>query len=282
MASTESKPCKRAKSDKFTTTPENPQVLESAFTRFSFFFLAETWFNRIISNSEVFPLRTNYRVIARQYHDIGEHCGVLIDVKRTFALNYSQVETLTDYSVAFSFQARESSHLFLLMYNPPSKTPYRIQADELSACLTTCHKHFQDQPTNSFTVLGDLNLEDVCWELSLPNLIVLMPYYLLWRVLICAHLCLNLCMYREKLWILFCPPFRTFYVDGNLYSGHYPLFALFTIPSTLTEPNTQVVSNFSMSSLSKTHFNESLPPSLYTLFTCPNSDMLSTTLEGYF
>ena len=84
-------------------------------------------------------------------------------MKRTIALNYSQVETLTDYSVAFSFQARESSHLFLLMYNPPSKTPYRIQADELSACLTTCHKYFQDQPTNSFTVLGDLNLEDVCW-----------------------------------------------------------------------------------------------------------------------
>ena len=238
-----------------------------------------------ISNSEVFPLRTNYRVIARQDRDIGEHGGVLIAVKRTFALNYSQVKTLNDYSVAVSFLARESSHLFLLMYNPPSKSPYRIQADELSACITTCHKHFQDQPTNSFTVLGDLNLEDVCWA----TITAKSDYS---KALLAVAESLNLCPFVFESThisgntldiILFTSPeLFTVFVGGNLFSDHYPVFALFTIPSPLTEPTTQVISNFSMSSFSKTHFNESLSPNFYTLLSCPNSDMYSTALEEYF
>ena len=232
------------------------------------FFLTETWLYSRISNSEVFPLRTNYRVIARQDRDIGEHDGVLIAVKRTFALNYSQVKTLNDYSVAVSFLARESSHLFLLMYNPPSKSPYRIQADELSACITTCHKHFQDQPTNSFTVLGDLNLEDVCWA----TITAKSDYS---KALLAVAESLNLCplvfesthISGNTLDIILStsPELFTVFVDGNLYSDHYPVFALFTIPSPLTEPTTEVISNFSMSSFSKTHFNESLSKLLHTL-----------------
>ena len=166
-----------------------------------------------------------------------------------------------------------------------SKSPYRIQADELSACITTCHKHFQDQPTNSFTVLGDLNLEDVCWA----TITAKSDYS---KALLAVAESLNLCpLVFESTHILgntldiilsTSPELFTLFVDGNLYSDHYAVFALFTIPSPLTEPTTQVISNFSMSSFSKTHFNESLSPNFYTLLSCPNSDMYSTTLEEFF
>ena len=248
-------------------------------------FLTETWLYRSIFNSEIFPLRTNYRVIARQDRDIGEHGGVLNAVNRTFTLNYSKVETLKDYSVAISFIARESSHLFLLMYNPPSEVPYRIQAHDLSGCITTCHKHFQDQPTNSFTLLGDLNLQDVSWAAITAKSVYS-------NALLAAAESLNLCpLVFESTHIpgntldnilSTSPELYTVFGDGNLYSDHYPVFALFTITSPLTEPNTHVISSFSMSSFSKTHFNENLSPNFYTLLFCTNSDMLPTTVEEYF
>ena len=124
-------------------------------------FLTETWLYRNIFALEVFSLRINYPVTARQDRYIGEHSEILLARKKAFDLYHSQVKTLNDNSVAISALAKEGSNLFLIMRNLPSKSPHRIQTDELGACIATCHKLFQCQPTDSFTVSCYLNVEDV-------------------------------------------------------------------------------------------------------------------------
>ena len=51
--------------------------------------------------------------------------------------------------------------MFLLIYNPPTISPYRIQADVLD-CISS---YFNDGlvSSNALTILGDILLVDVCW-----------------------------------------------------------------------------------------------------------------------
>ena len=67
-----------------------------------------------------------------------------------------------DYSTAIYLFDKYSSHMFLLIYNPPTNSSYRIQADSLIDCISS---YFNDDlvSSNSFTILGDINLVDVCW-----------------------------------------------------------------------------------------------------------------------
>ena len=52
--------------------------------------------------------------------------------------------------------------MFLLIYNPHTNSPYRIQSDLLVECISS---YFNDSfvSSNFFTIPGDINLVDVCW-----------------------------------------------------------------------------------------------------------------------
>ena len=69
---------------------------------------------------------------------------------------------LNDYSTAIYLFDVYNSHMFLLIYNPPTHSPYRIQADLLVDGISS---YFNDElvSSNSFTILGDINLMNVCW-----------------------------------------------------------------------------------------------------------------------
>ena len=100
--------------------------------------------------------------------EIFQHIGEpMLSIETTRRLGRPQRDSkstrpLNDYSTAIYLFDEYSSHMFLLIYNPPTSSPYRIQADSLIDCISS---YFNDDlvSSNSFTILGDINLVDVCW-----------------------------------------------------------------------------------------------------------------------
>ena len=125
-------------------------------------FITETWLYPKILDSEIFPLDCNYSIISRSDRLTGEHGGVLIATKNTFQYNHLKASNRNDFSTAIYLIDNNSSHMFLLIYNPPKNSPYRVHSDLLVDCISS---YYNDDLllSNSFTILGDINLDDACW-----------------------------------------------------------------------------------------------------------------------
>ena len=86
-------------------------------------FLTKTWLYPSIKDSEIFPLKSIYRTFSRHNRLTGEHSGVLIATKKVFQFNHSEVSKPNDNSTAIYLFDEYSSHMFLLIYNPPTSSP---------------------------------------------------------------------------------------------------------------------------------------------------------------
>ena len=243
-------------------------------------FLTETWLYPSIENSEIFPLKSNNTTISRQDRLTGEHGGVLIATKKEFQLNHSEVSKLNDYSNAIYVFHEYSSHMFLLIYNQPTNSPYRIQADSLIDCISS---YFNDDlvPSNSFTIFGDINLVDVCWATILAH----SDY---------SEAILEKVDYLNLLPLVFEPTYKsgnildiiltstpelfTVCVDDSLYSDHFAVFAWFSFPKPLSNQSSQTTSKYSSSSFSTRCFNQNLSSRYYDLLIFPNSSFLQTVI----
>ena len=116
--------------------------------------VTETWLYPEIEVSETFPLKCNNSLIARRDHFGGEHGGVLNAAKKDFSFNYSdltlkidhtlKIGEINDFAVAISIQ---SSHMFLLIYNPTSTSPYRTEVNLLVDRISSWHAEFDFPPT---------------------------------------------------------------------------------------------------------------------------------------
>ena len=170
--------------------------------------------------------------------------------------------------------------MFLLIYNQPTSSPYRIQADMLVDCISSC---FNDDlvSSNTFTIFGDNNLTDVCWatitahsdyskaileKVESLNLLPLVfePTYMSGSILDI---------------ILTSTP--EFFADGNLYSDHFAVFAWFSIHKPLSNLSSQTTPKFSASSFSTHCFNQNLSTHHYDLLSLPNSSFLQFSFDDY-
>ena len=166
-----------------------------------------------------------------------------------------KIGQINDLAVTISITTIQGSHLFLLIYNPPSTSPYRIEANLLTDWISSCYAKFEINYLSSFSILGDLNLNDVCWatvtgqsDYSKNFLVQSQAMNLNPLVFETIHksgstLDIILTSHSE----LF-----TVYVDFLLYSDHYPAFVLQYLPIPYSEPATNATTMYSLSSFSST------------------------------
>ena len=231
-------------------------------------FVTETWLYPEIEHSELFPRNFNYPIIARRDRSGGEHDGVLIAAKKDFSFNYSEltlkidqnlrIGLINDFAVAVSIVSIQSSHMFLLIYNPPSALLYRIEGKLLADRISSCHAKFVDNVPNSFSILVDLNLNDVCWATVIGH-----SGYSKKFLLQTQQFNLNpfvnepTCKSDSTLDVILASDSELFnvHVDSHLHSDHYPVFALLDLPISSSESATNMTNNCSLSFISSTHFN---------------------------
>ena len=173
--------------------------------------------------------------------------------------------------------------MFLLIQNPPTNSPHRIQADLLVDCISS---YFNNDlvSSNSFTILGDINLVDVCWatitahsdyskakleEVGSLNLLLLVvePTYKSGSI-------------RDMI-LTSSPKLFTVCVDDSLYSDHFTVFAWFSSPKPLSNQSSQTKSNNSASSFSTHCTNQNLSPRYYDLLSFPNSSFFQFSFDDY-
>ena len=139
-----------------------------------------TWFgfchwNLVIPRSRTLKC-SRWIVITQSLQDeiaLVVNTAVLNAATKDFSSNYSGLSLksdstlksgqINDSAVAVSIVSIQSSHMFLWIYNPPSTSPYRIEANILADWIYSCHATFDNIVPNFFFILGDLNLNDVCW-----------------------------------------------------------------------------------------------------------------------
>ena len=246
-------------------------------------FVTETWLYPKILDSEIFPLECNYSIISRSDRLTGEHGGVLIATKNSLQYNHLKVSNLNDFSAAIYLTDNYSSHMFLLIYNPSKNSPYRVRSDLLIDCISS---YYNDDLllSNSFTILGDINLDDACWATSTAH----SDYS---KIILDKFESLNL------LPIVFEPTYRsgstldiilttnpelfTVFVDDKLYSDHFAVFAWFKLPMPLTSQSCQSTSKFSASSFSAQCFNQNLSTNYYDLLSLPNTSLNQVSADDY-
>ena len=255
-------------------------------------FITETWIYPKIEDSEVFPLNCNYSIIARRDRSDGDHGGVLIATKKDFSYNYSdltkeidktlKIGHINDFAVAISIDTLLSSHMFLLIYNPPSTSPYRIEANLLADWISSCHAKFDNNAPNSFTILGDLNLKDICWPTMTGH-----SDYSKSFLLQTQQINLNPLVFEAShesgstLDVILTSDSELFkvYVGSHLYSDHFPVFAMLTLPISYSESTSNMANKYSSSSFSSSQFNAHLSTSFNALLTLPKSSFRSVPVE---
>ena len=172
--------------------------------------------------------------------------------------------------------------MFLLICNPPTNSSYRIQADLLVDCISS---YFNDDlvSSNSFTILGDINLLDVCWATIIAhadyskailekveslNLLPLVfePTYKSGSIL--------------DIILTSTPELFTVCVDDSMYSDHFAVFAWFSLPKPLSNQSSQT-SKYSASSFSTHCFNQNLSSRYYDLLSFPSSSFFQISFDEY-
>ena len=228
-------------------------------------FVAETWLYLDIEDSEVIPLNCNHSTIARQDRSGGEHGSVFNAAEKDFSFNYSgqtlKIGQINNFAVGISIVSIQNSHMYLLIYNPPSVSLYRLEANHLADLISSCHVKFGNNVPTSFFILGDLNFNNVSWatvtghsvyskrfllktQQNNPNLLVFEPTYKSGstpdEIRTSDSELLNL------------------YVDSHLFSDHYPLFGLLNFTISYSESATKKTNSYSSSSCFCTYFNSHL------------------------
>ena len=173
--------------------------------------------------------------------------------------------------------------MFLLIYNPPTNSPYRIKADSLIDCISS---YFNEDlvSSNSFTILDDINLVDVCWATITAH-----PDYS--KAILEKVGSLNLLplvfepTYKSEsildIILTSTPELFTVCVDDSLYSDHFAVFAWFSLPKPLSNQSSQTTSKLSASSFSTYCFNRNLSFRYYDLLSFPNSSFLQFSFDDY-
>ena len=149
------------------------------------------------------------------------------------------------------------SSLFTTPPPPPALSQFRIPAK----MLTDSIRYFNSKLINgsgSYTILGDLNLPDICWAssdggcdysklfLEVIEDHTLMP--LIYEPTHCSGNTLDIILTSHT-------ELFTAFVNEVLYSDHFPLFVFF---STIPEAAPTVIGNFMKTSLSKSSFSHSI------------------------
>ena len=133
-------------------------------------FLTETWLKRDIDSCDILPFG-DYTVIGRAGRKATQHGGVLIAMRKSCNFRYS-TKVYSNFSASIEIHTASFAHCFCLIYNVPSQSSYRLTIEDLSVCLQSCYKWFKKNCDSNhiladsryFTVLGDINLPDVCWK----------------------------------------------------------------------------------------------------------------------
>ena len=138
--------------------------------------------------------------------------------------------------------------------------------------------------SNSFTILVDINLVDVCWatitahsdyskaileKVESLNLLplVIEPTYKSGSIL--------------DIILTSTPELFTVCVDDSLYSDHFAVFAWFSLPKPLSNRSSQTTSKYSASSFSTHFFNQNLSSHYYDLLSFPNSSVFQFVFDDY-
>ena len=140
------------------TTIETRQLFKSP--RLQFGFVTETWLTPEIKDPEVFQFKRTSSIIARRDCSDSEHVGVFRTAEKDFNLNYSEltlkidqtlkIGQINDFDVATSVVFIQSSHMFLLMYNPQSTSAYCIETKLLADWIFSCQAKFDINVSNCY------------------------------------------------------------------------------------------------------------------------------------
>ena len=87
-------------------------------------------------------------------------------LQKRYGFNYSdltqnigrivKIDKINNFAVTISITTIQGSHLFLLINNPPSTSPYRIEANLLADWISSCYAKFEINYLSSFSIVGDL------------------------------------------------------------------------------------------------------------------------------
>ena len=251
-------------------------------------FVTETWLYPAIEDSEVRPLKFTYPIIVRQDRSGGEHGGVLVAAKKNLCFNYSdltqkfghnmKIGQINDFAVTISITIIQGSHWFLLIYNPPSTSPYRIDANLLTDWISSCYAKFDINYFSSFSILGDLNLNDVCWATVTGHIDYSKSFFVQSQMMN-----LNSFVFEpthksgSTLDIILTSNSELFnvYVD----SDQYPVFALLNLAISYSDPAINTTNMYSLSSVFMVLLNTHLSNGFDTLLALMFSDV---AMEEYF
>ena len=151
--------------------------------------------------------------------------------------------------------------------------------------ISSCYAQFEIIYLSSFSILGDFNLNDVCWATVTgqsdysKNLFVqsqstnLNPFVFEPTHKSGSTLEIIQTSHSERFNV---------YVDSHLYSDHYHVFALLNLPIPYSEPATNTTIMYSLSSFSSTLFNSYLSNGFDTLLALPNCSFSDVSIDKYF
>ena len=153
-----------------TTIPKRAHLLDYLIVnQIDITFITETWFDETL-NDKVASLFGQYTVIGRRDRCNGPRGGVIALKKLFTNIDISNVPLLDrfDFACAFLLNSRsETPVLLLLIYLPPSKSPYSVSASDLSACIDSLFNTKiigQLYPEPKLCILGDINLPKTQWK----------------------------------------------------------------------------------------------------------------------
>ena len=230
----------------------------------SFFlvFLTETWLDENISDSEIF-LGSSYTIISRSDRPQGQHGGILIAVSNHCGSTLVDI-SLKQYPFSVGCCLSETElKLFILIYNPPSTSDYKVDVAQIIECIHAYQKTLVEKVGNpkwdfSTFVLGDFNFPDIDWdtmtssnEKELSFLEAVNELCLSQFIDSPTHKAGNILDL-----ILTDSSNLDCWVDLNLFSDHYPIY--FSLECTNNE--IPIVPSYSQSSFDKSIFNQSLSP----------------------
>ena len=137
----------------------------------SLVFLTETWLSSNVSDNEVF-LGASHNIVCRVDRLSGQHGGLLIAASVAHHIRVVDF-SLPNFPFSLACGILESNPtFFILIYNPPATSSYRIDVIELIDCLNAYMNNFQQLiynssmgPLHRVILLGDFNSPGIDWNM---------------------------------------------------------------------------------------------------------------------
>ena len=134
--------------------------------------MTETWLTSNFSSSEIFlPRYTIIRAERTLNNSLSRHGGVLIGISSEFNFTVNDLSqfslTISESFLWVSITIQDNELNIYCLYNPPTKSKYRIPQNELNDLF----QHISNtKPHQPCYIVGDLNLPNMDWEsLSSPD-----------------------------------------------------------------------------------------------------------------